>query len=116
MKLIYICGPIRNDDADIQRQNIGKGIVAAQAIWKAGGAAFCPHMNAYFESPDEDNPPDQQTRAIEGDLELIRRSDAVLALPGWMRSVGASAEVCFARGRGIPILDSLDEAVRWVKS
>lgn len=114
MKLIYICGPIRNDDADIQKLNIMVGIAAAKAIWQAGAAAFCPHMNA-FHFP-EDNPAAEQTQYIEADLEMIRRSDAILALPGWMRSIGASAEVCFARGNGITILDSLEEAVRWVKS
>ena len=114
MKLIYICGPIRNDDADIQTANIIRGIEAAGAIFKAGGIALSPHMTAHFFP--EDNPPAEQTRWLETDLELIRRSDAILALPGWMRSVGASAEVCFARGQGIPILDSLDEAVRWVKA
>ena len=116
MKLIYICGPIRNDDAEIQKKNIARGIMAARAIWNAGGVAICPHMNAYFDAPSDDNPASQQTKAIEGDYEIIRRSDALLALPGWPASVGASAEVCFARGNGITILDSLEEAVRWVKS
>ncbi len=116
MKLIYICGPIRNDDQIIQRANIGRGIMAAKAIWNARGTAICPHMNAYFESPDEDSPASEQTKRLAGDLELIRRCDAVLALPGWVSSIGASAEVCFARGNGITILDGLEEAVRWVKS
>ena len=114
MKLIYICGPIRNDDANVQRRNITKGIEAAKAIWQAGAAAFCPHMCAYFWN--DDAPANEQTNYIEGDLEMIKRCDAVLALPGWVSSVGASAEVCCARGNSIAILDSLEEAVRWVKA
>lgn len=116
MKVIYICGPIRNDNPEIQKRNIGKGILAAKAIWQAGGAAICPHMNAYFDAPANDNPAGEQTKAIEADLELIRRSDAILALPGWASSVGTSAEVCYARGNGITIFDDLAEAVRWVES
>lgn len=116
MKVIYICGPIRNDNAEIQKRNIGKGILAAKAIWQAGGGAICPHMNAYFDAPANDNPASEQTKALEADLALIGRCDAILALPGWQRSVGASAEVCFARGEGIKIFDDLKEAVEWVKS
>lgn len=112
MKVIYICGPIRNDDAEIQKRNIGKGILAAKAIWQAGGAAICPHMLAYFWG-DEDR---LRKLILEGELELIRRSDAVLALPGWPSSVGASAEVCFARGNDMRIFNDLAEAVEWVKS
>ncbi len=113
MKLLYICGPIRNDDADIQTANIIRGIEAAKAIWQGGGAAICPHALAYFQ---EDNPASEQTQYIDGDLEMIKRCDAVLALRGWPSSVGASAEVCFARGQDIEILESLDDAVRWVQS
>ena len=116
MKVIYICGPIRNDDPEIQKRNIGKGILAAKALWQAGGAAICPHMNAYFDAPANDNPASEQTKAIGADLELMRRCDAVLTLPGWPSSKGASAEVCFARGNAITIFDDLAEAVEWVKS
>ena len=112
MKVIYVCGPIRNDDPAFQYENIGRGITAAKAIWQAGGTAICPHMFAYFWGDDDA----LRKLLLEGELEMIRRSDAVLALPGWVASVGASAEVCFARGNGITILESLDEAVRWVKS
>lgn len=116
MKVIYICGPIRNDDAEIQKRNIGKGILAAKAIWQAGGGAICPHMSAYFESPDEDNPASEQTIRLAADLEMIRRSDAILALPGWKHSKGATAEVWHCTENGIKIFDDLAEAVRWVKS
>lgn len=111
MKIIYICGPIRSESVGAQYENIGRGIAAAKAIWQAGGAAICPHMFAYFWGDDDA----LRKLLLEGELEMIRRCDAVLALPGWMRSVGASAEVCFARGQGITILESLEEAVRWVK-
>lgn len=112
MKIIYIAGPIRNDDAEIQKRNIGKGILAAKAIWQAGGAATCPHMLAYFWGDDDAF----RKLILEGEIEFINRSDAVLALPGWPTSIGASAEICHARGRGMLIFDDLEDAVRWVKS
>lgn len=115
MKVIYICGPIRNDNPEIQNANIGRGIKAAKVIWQAGGVALSPHALAYFWGND-DAPPSEQTNYLACDLELIRRSDAILALPGWPSSVGASAEVCYARGNGITIFDDLAEAVKWVES
>jgi hypothetical protein len=72
MKIIYIAGPIRNDNAEIQKRNIGKGILAAKAIWQAGGAATCPHMLAYFWGDDDA----LRKLILEGEIELINRCDA----------------------------------------
>lgn len=70
--VIYIIGPYR---ADIEREvveNIREAEKCAIEVWKAGGIALCPHMNtALFGGicPDE--------VWLEGDLELMRRCDAV---------------------------------------
>jgi hypothetical protein len=40
---------------------------------------------------------------LEGDLELMRRCDAVLLVPGWKQSSGTVAEVTEARRMGLPV-------------
>jgi hypothetical protein len=46
---------------------------------------------------------------LAGDLELLRRSDAVLMVDGWQRSVGATAERQVAADLGLPIFYSFDD-------
>lgn len=38
------------------------------------------------------------------DADAIEQSDAVFVLPGWEKSVGATAEVWYARWAGVPVL------------
>jgi nucleoside 2-deoxyribosyltransferase len=45
---------------------------------------------------------------LDGDLELLRRSDAVLLTSDWERSSGARNEVSYARARDIPVFATVD--------
>jgi hypothetical protein len=105
-KLVYVAGPFRGADHWQIAQNIRKAEALAWEVWSAGYVAICPHLNTiHFQ----DSLPDDVW--LEGDLELVRRSDAVLMVPGWERSEGARAEKVFAEDNHIPWFTSLGELV-----
>lgn len=101
MKLIYIAGPYRGD--------VEANILAATRmgqILKRGQKVFpiVPHCNG--DGPDD--------YMLAGTMALMRRCDAVLALPTWQSSQGAVAEIRDADARGLPVFYSVDELYRWV--
>jgi hypothetical protein len=66
---------------------------------------ICPHANTIFM----DGPDLADRTFINGDLEIIRRCDALYMLPGWEKSQGANMEHRLAVELGMPIYLSLDE-------
>ena len=114
MEVIYISGPYRSKWGEWHvRQNIRKAENAAEFVWLNGGVALCPHKNtAGFGGlpgcPDE--------VWIQGDLELLRRCDAVWMVDGWRDSNGARREMELARQLGIPILYSREAVVKFIEN
>jgi len=104
-RVIYIAGPYAarpdSPDPDLEvRRNILRAEAAARAAWQAGWIVICPHLNtAGFDGL----PGVQREDYLAGDLEILKRCDALLAIEGWSMSEGARGEVGFARGRGIPV-------------
>ena len=100
MRVMYVSGPFGHDDKihGVQRNIIVASEVSLR-LWANGWAVICPHKNtADF----------QHTRIpwdtwMAGDLEFVRRSDAVMMLPGWELSPGAKLERNEALARGIPV-------------
>lgn len=104
MTLIFISGPFRADNAWEVEQNIRKAETLALEVWKLDCACICCHTNTRFFSgaaPDD--------VWLKGDLEILKRCDAVLLTDNWESSEGARAEVAEARKLGIPILYNLGE-------
>jgi hypothetical protein len=104
MKVIYIAGPYRAPSEWDVVLNIRSAEAAALNVWRNGGAAICPHKNtAMFGGacPDEG--------WLQGDLEILRRCDAVFAIDLWWESVGAKAEIELAGSLGIPVLYKFKE-------
>jgi hypothetical protein len=100
-KLVYIAGPFRAASQWRQEQNIRRAEEVALEVWRAGGVAICPHLNTRFfggELPDQ--------AWLDGDLEILRRCDALVTVDGWKSSEGAVAEVNFAETSGIPVFYS----------
>lgn len=114
MKVVYIAGPFRASSGWEIEQNIRRAECLALEVWRAGFAVICPHTNTRFYSgaaPDE--------IWLEGDLELLRRCDAVLLLPKWRESSGTCAEVTEAMKCGIHVFDLLPDLVKhfqWPKA
>lgn len=97
--VVYVAGPYRDRRGEyFVRQNIRKADAAAQWLWHLGAVALCPHKNTQAFGGMMDD-----SVFIEGDLELLRRCDAVLAIEGWNASEGASLEVAYATANGIPV-------------
>ena len=109
MKVIYIAGPFRGPSHWAIAENIRNAERLALEVWRMGAVAICPHANpAHFQ----DAAPDDVW--LRGDLELLTRCDAVLMVPGWTRSQGATAEKRYAEGNGIPVFYDLDTLAEWL--
>jgi hypothetical protein len=109
MRVVYVCGPYRARGCNTIHHNIQEASAAAIKIWKLGAAALCPHMNtAYFDGlcPDK--------VWLEGDLEILRRCDAVWLLPNWRTSEGATMEQAAAEADGKPCFESWTELATWI--
>lgn len=109
MKLVYVAGPYRAKDSWEIEQNIRRAETLALDVWRAGFAAICPHTNTRFY---QGAAPDQLW--LDGDLEMLRRCDAVLLVPGWEKSSGTIAEITEANARNIPVFTSLSELRSWL--
>ncbi|OFV81968.1 MAG: hypothetical protein A2Y78_00085 [Acidobacteria bacterium RBG_13_68_16] len=98
MIVVYIAGPFRGPNSWEIESNIRRAETLALEVWRAGAAVLCPHTNTrYFQgaAPDE--------VWLDGDLEMLRRCDAVLLTADWQRSSGARAERAEAIRVGIPV-------------
>ncbi len=113
MKVIYIAGPYRDERGEWWvRQNIRKAELYAEKVWVNGGVALCPHKNTagfggLYDCEDE--------TWLKGDLELLKRCDAMWAIAGWELSRGATEEVQYARRIGIPVLFTLNEIIKFIR-
>ena len=111
MKLIYVAGPYRGASEWDVVQNIRRAEALALAVWKLGAACICPHKNtALFggAAPDE--------VWLEGDLEILRRCDAVICTADWSRSAGAIGEVALARQIGIAVFETIEQLAKWLSA
>lgn len=110
MKVVYIAGPFRGKSAWEVECNIRRAESLALVVWRMGAAVICPHTNTRFfdgAAPDK--------VWLEGDLEILRRCDAVVMVPGWARSKGATAERKLALELGLPVLESDLELESWIQ-
>lgn len=111
MTVVYVAGPFRARSAWAIEDNVRNAETLSLGVWKRGMVALCPHTNARFfheELPD--------AQLLTGDLELLRRCDAVLLVPGWERSSGTLAEKVHADAHGIPVFTDLDVLAHWAST
>jgi hypothetical protein len=112
LKVVYIAGPFRSaskfipgeQDAFGVHSNVMQAMAAALQVWQAGAVALCPHANTFcFQGAAPDSV------WLDGDIELLRRCDAVLMTPNWERSSGARKERDIAINEGIPVCYDIEE-------
>lgn len=104
MKVIYVAGPYRAETPFKILQNIRRAEQIALQVWQAGHVALTPHMNTRLfdgECPDE--------TWLTGGLELLRRCDAIILVPGWETSDGTFLEIEEAKKLNIPIYMTIED-------
>ena len=103
MRVVYLAGPYTAKSAAKVHQNILKALAIAQEIWSIPGlCCICPHANtAYFELPGSEE--QEYEKFMDGDLEIIKRCDAVVLMPDWDISRGAIRECMEAEKLGKPV-------------
>lgn len=107
-RVVYIAGPYRSNTEWGVVQNIRAAEELALKVWKLGAVALCPHKNtAFFGGAADDSV------WLEGDLELLRRSDAVILVDGWENSSGTCEEVIVAVDAGIPVFTDMNYLAIW---
>lgn len=112
--VVFLSGPFRSmaDPYDQweQTQNIRRAEELSLEVWKIGAAPVTVHLLTVHLSGTL---PDKVW--LDGDLAILAKCDAVLMLPAWQRSAGATAEFAFAVDRGIPVFYSVDELTVWME-
>ena len=107
-KIIYCAGPYRAEGWDGVWENIVEARKVARKLWLKGWAVICPHANSIFM----DGPDIPAQTFIDGDLEIVRRCDALYLLRGWEHSKGAMMELQLAEALEMPIYSALEEVPR----
>jgi len=118
MIVVYVAGPFRSMNANGKvnawgvQKNVMRAMELGLEVFKRGCAAIIPHANTMFFQ-DADGCADDVW--LKADIELLKRSDAILMTDNWKRSSGARAEHDLAVERGIPVLYSVDELDEWLR-
>lgn len=109
MKMIYIAGPYRSADQQQAKANILAAEAAGCRII-ADGRAFpvVPH------SLGDGQAHQRETLYEAGTLALMTRCSAVLALPTWESSKGATLEIQVADRARMPVFYSHEELFAWI--
>ncbi len=95
MKVVFISGKYRGDIS----ANIAHARAASIRLWQHGYVALCPHMNtAHFDGMCPDSV------WLAGDIEMMKRCDAVYMLSNWKDSEGARNEFDIANRLGMEIM------------
>jgi len=106
-KVVYIAGPYRAATKEAIDENIRRAGEYAKKYWRLGYTVICPHLNsAHFDGvvPDE--------AFLDGDLELMKRSDILVLIPGWRTSEGTRGERSLALHFGKDIIEEKEEGVQ----
>ena len=107
MKIIYVSGPYRADTENEVFENIIRARSAPYKLWHEGWAVICPHTNTMFMGSMLSG--EDSIMFIEGDLEIVKRCDAIYMLKGWEKSEGAEMELDVASERGLDVYYEEDQ-------
>jgi hypothetical protein len=105
--VVYCAGPFKGN----VKANVAAAEACARKVWEAGAACISPHMNTV--ALDGDFP---EKVFLEGDLAILHKCDAVLMMPTWKASAGATKERFAAMHWGIPVLYSIEELKDWIEA
>lgn len=96
--VIYLSGKYTVGNVD---ENIQKARKKAIELWELGFTVITPHLNTvHFEMDCKCKYDDYLT----GDLEILRRCDAIYMLEGWGDSPGAREELKYAEENNLIVI------------
>ena len=101
-KVIYLAGPYRASTIYGTLCNIRKAEMVAVEFWRRGVVVLSPHKNTALLDGAAGI---QDQTWLDGALELMRRCDAVVLLPGWETSSGSQDERFQALAHGQPVFE-----------
>lgn len=107
MPVVYIAGPYRSPTRSGVELNIQAARHVARLCCVKGWSVLCPHANTGHL--DETLPGISDQFWLDSTMELLRRADAVVLVPGWESSAGTRDEIHEATQRGIPVYNSMSE-------
>lgn len=115
MKLVYIAGPFRGQNAWAIEQNIRVAEDAAYRVAQLGAMPVCPHTNTrYFHGSLPDD------FFLKGYLILLSKCDAVFVVGDerWASNVsaGTKAEIDRAHSLKIPVFSAFYALDEWLRS
>jgi len=88
-RVVYVCGPYRNSNEELKRENILHALRISVRLWELGWFCITPHLNTanfeFYTDLDEDV-------WLEGGLEILSRCDCIFCLKGWETSQGSMKE------------------------
>lgn len=97
---VYVAGPYTKPNP---AENTQKAIKVGSELLEKGFAPYVPHLTLLWDTVD----PQPYETWIEYDFEWLAVCDVLLRLPG--ESSGADREIAFARGRGIPVVYTIED-------
>jgi len=103
---VYISGPYTKPDPV---QNTRRAIIVADRVRDAGAAPFLPHLFMAWHLVS----PAAYEEWMDLCLAWVPKCDAMLRMFG--ESEGADREVELARSLGIPVFESLDALLKWMR-
>ena len=106
--LVYVAGPISHGGQATPEQvaaNIRHAGEVSKQLWGQGFAVITPHYNTawHWVIGGFDH-----ATYMRGDLEMLRRCDAVVFLRGWASSAGCREERTCCEAIRLPIYDEPD--------
>jgi hypothetical protein len=109
MRVIYVAGKFTAPDTWRRLRHVRAAETLGYAVAELGAMPLIPHANTTsFDG----------TFTAEfwyaGTLELLRRCDAMILVPGWEGSRGVAAEIEEAKNLMIPIFERVDELKIWL--
>jgi hypothetical protein len=110
MRIVFIAGPYSAISKDLLSLNILQARKAAETLWAAEIAVLCPHLNSSLMEEIA-----VYSVFVKGYLVMLKalHPDAMLMLPGWELSDGATAERMAAEYYQIPIFYSVEQVLLW---
>ncbi len=110
LKLVYVAGRYRADSIHEIVSNINRAWELGCEVASLGAMPVIPHSNTALMD-------DIQSAAfwLNATLELMRRCDAVILVPGWHGSTGTKGEIAEAHRLKIPVFETTRQLSGWLK-